>query len=390
MKQQILDNWQEYGFGLYIHWPFCASKCPYCDFNSHVRARIDQGAWKQAYLSEISRAAQETPGRVLKSIYFGGGTPSLMKAEVVQAIIDEAARSWSFANDIEITLEANPTSVEVNRLRSYRLAGVNRVSLGLQALNDADLRRLGRQHSAAEGLAALDVAQSIFDRISCDLIYARQNQSLDSWQHELEDLFTYSPDHISLYQLTIEPNTAFGALHKKGKLSGLPDEDLAADLYDITAEICENHGLRAYEISNYARPGSESRHNMIYWQMGDYIGIGPGAHGRISTEKTRYATETILNPELWLNAVNDFGNGEKSREILSLSQQAMEYLLMNLRLTDGMSLARYVALNGQPLVAETIAKLDQDGLITVDQDRLKATVKGRILLNQIILELSEN
>ena len=388
VKHSQTDDWIEGGFGLYLHWPFCKAKCPYCDFNSHVRSRIDQADWQKAYLAELDRAAEETGGRVLRSVFFGGGTPSLMEPALVGTILERIAKHWRFANDVEITLEANPTSVEVDRFRGYRAAGVNRVSLGLQALNDTDLRRLGRQHSAAEGLAAMALAREVFDRVSGDLIYARQNQSLEDWGKELSSLIALGPDHLSLYQLTIEEGTAFGALHQAGKLRDLPSEDLAADMYLLTEEICTAAGLNAYEVSNYAKTGAESRHNQIYWHMGDYLGIGPGAHGRLTLNGQRYATDTERSPEKWLSRVNDLGNGELPRETLGLVDQAEEYLIMGLRLEDGISLSRLTRMSGRAVDAKVLADLAADDLITVQGDRLAATKAGRLVLNALILKLA--
>ncbi|MCB5409422.1 radical SAM family heme chaperone HemW [Pseudogemmobacter faecipullorum] len=387
MKLSGPGDWQEGGFALYIHWPFCKAKCPYCDFNSHVRASVDQQAWQNAYLAELDRAAEETGGRILRSVFFGGGTPSLMDPSVTGAILDRVARHWRLANDLEVTLEANPTSVEASRFAGYRQAGVNRVSLGIQALNDLDLKRLGRQHSATEGLAALDLACSLFDRTSCDLIYARQEQDLTSWREELISVLSRGPDHISLYQLTIEQGTAFAKLFDAGKLRGLPDEDLAADMYELTAETVADYSLRDYEVSNYAKEGSESRHNLVYWRMGDYLGIGPGAHGRLTLDGQRYATDTHRSPELWLGAVSQAGSGEKPREIVSREAQALEYLMMSLRLSEGMQLSRYHALGGQ-LSENLVDDFVQQGLLMRRDDRIATTSTGRLLLNRLILELS--
>lgn len=381
------DDWEAGGFALYVHWPFCKAKCPYCDFNSHVRARIDQSDWQDAYLAELDRAAAETGGRILRSVFFGGGTPSLMEPALVGAVLDRVGRQWRLANDLEVTLEANPTSVEAGRFRGYRAAGVNRVSLGLQALNDADLKRLGRQHSAADGLAAMDLAREVFDRVSGDLIYARQDQTLAGWEAELRGLLARGPDHLSLYQLTIEDGTAFGELYRAGKLRGLPDEDLAADMYDATAAICGEAGLSAYEVSNYAREGAESRHNLVYWRMGDYIGIGPGAHGRLTLEGRRWATTTHRGPEAWLQAVRE-GSGELPREGITASEQAVEYLMMCLRLSEGLSVARFTTLAGQPLNPRGMQIALDEGLIAVEGDRLRATESGRLVLNRLALELA--
>lgn len=382
-----VEDWHAGGFALYVHWPFCKAKCPYCDFNSHVRARIDQSDWQAAYLAELDRAAEETGGRILRSVFFGGGTPSLMDPALVGAVLDRVARHWRLTNDIEITLEANPTSVEASRFQGYRTAGVNRVSLGLQALDDTDLRRLGRQHSANEALEAFALARRHFSRVSGDLIYARQDQTLTAWQQELQQLLALGPDHVSLYQLTIEDGTAFGALARAGKLRGLPDEDLAADMYLATGEICGEAGLAPYEVSNYAAPGAESRHNLVYWRMGDYLGIGPGAHGRLTLGGRRYATDTHRNPEAWLKAVRASGSGEMPREVVTAEAQATEYLLMALRLSEGASLARYAGLAGRPMREDRLAGLTDDGFLVRDGDWITATETGRLLLNRLVLEL---
>ena len=380
-------DWEHGGFALYVHWPFCKAKCPYCDFNSHVRSRIDQSEWQAAYLSELDRAADETGGRILRSVFFGGGTPSLMDPGLVGAVLDRIGKHWRLSNDLEVTLEANPTSVEASRFRCYRSAGVNRVSLGLQALDDTDLKRLGRQHSAAEGLATLALARDVFDRVSGDIIYARQDQTLSGWQEELRRLLDLGPDHVSLYQLTIEDGTAFGDLHRAGKLRGLPDEDLAADMYDATTQICAEAGLSAYEVSNYARDGAESRHNLVYWRMGDYLGIGPGAHGRLTLGGTRWATVTERNPEAWLAAVRTRGSGEGPREAISAADQATEYLLMSLRLSEGTSSARFLALNGSPLSPRGLQTALDHGLVRLEGDRVVATAAGRLVLNRLALDL---
>lgn len=389
VKHTKAENWQEGGFALYIHWPFCKAKCPYCDFNSHVRQGVDQSLWQDAYLAELDRAAAETSDRILRSVFFGGGTPSLMEPSLVGAILDRVSRLWPMANDMEITLEANPTSVEASRFQGFRAAGVNRVSLGLQALNDRDLQRLGRQHSAAEGLAALDLARSLFDRTSCDLIYARQDQNIADWGNELHGVLARGPDHISLYQLTIEDGTAFAKLYDAGKLRGLPDEDLAADMYDLTGEICGAYNLRGYEVSNYALESAESRHNLTYWRMGDYIGIGPGAHGRLTLNGERWATEAHRSPELWLEAVKQNGHGDVSRETIDAKSQALEYLMMSLRLSEGMSLSRHAAMAGRELNPAKLQSLEADGLLLQKEDRLVTTQTGRLLLNRLIFELSE-
>ncbi|MCK8484421.1 radical SAM family heme chaperone HemW [Aliiroseovarius sp. S2029] len=383
----LLENWQIGGFGLYVHWPFCQSKCPYCDFNSHVVASIDHDAWLNAYVAEIDRYAAETPDRVLSSIYFGGGTPSLMAPATVAAIIDRAAQNWTFANDIEITLEANPSSIEARNFAGYKAAGVNRISIGVQALNDVDLRRLGRLHSVDEAQRALAVARSLFNRVSFDLIYARQDQSLDAWQDELTEALSYGPDHLSLYQLTIEPGTAFGARFDAGKLRGLPDEDLATDMYFLTQSICDAADLPAYEVSNHARPGQESQHNLVYWRSGDWVGIGPGAHGRLTRDNVRVATETPLAPAEWLRTANQ-SKGESARSIIPRDEQVTELLLMGLRTTEGIDLERLSTQYDTRLNHNKINDLVGFGLIQISDNRLAATDKGRPVLNGILRELA--
>ncbi len=382
-----LPDWQSGGFCLYVHWPFCASKCPYCDFNSHVSANIDQQQWAKAYLAEIDRAARETQGRVLDSIFFGGGTPSLMDPDLVAQIIAATRRAWPMRNDPEITLEANPTSIEAGRFADFRQAGVNRISMGMQAMNDADLRKLGRLHTAAEAMAAFDIARNRFDRVSFDLIYARQDQSLADWRSELARALDLAVDHLSLYQLTIEDGTAFGARHQAGGLLGLPDDDLSADMYALTQEMTQARGLPAYEVSNHAREGAESRHNLIYWRGGDYVGIGPGAHGRITLDGTRWATECPKAPNQWLNAVSKMQSGESPRNALSAEDHAVEYLMMSLRLREGMSIARYSTLSANPLPTDRVQNLVTLGLLVQTQDRLAATAQGRIVLNAILRDL---
>ncbi|MCB1349180.1 MAG: coproporphyrinogen III oxidase [Maritimibacter sp.] len=382
----MADTAVEGGFGLYIHWPFCASKCPYCDFNSHVAATIDAEAWQAAYLSELDRSGRETAGRVLNAVYFGGGTPSLMDPRSVGAILDRLSAHWRFANDLEVTLEANPGSVEANRFAGFRAAGVNRLSMGFQALNDADLRALGRLHSVEEALAALDVARAHFTRVNFDLIYARQDQSLAAWEAELKRALALSPDHLSLYQLTIEPGTAFGDRFARNRLPGLPDEDLGADMYFLTQEICDAAGLPAYEVSNHAKPGEESRHNLIYWRGGDWVGIGPGAHGRLTLGGHRYATWTELAPTTWLTQARD-GSGEAGRSRLSPGDHAGEYLMMALRTVEGLDLARYELIAGTALAADKLDTLKQHGLVVENAGRLIATREGRAVLNALVAEL---
>lgn len=368
-------------FGLYLHWPFCAAKCPYCDFNSHVAATINQDRWARAYLAEIDRVGVETEGRLLRSVYFGGGTPSLMDPDLVDAILDRVRATWRMANDVEITLEANPSSVEAARFEAYRQAGVNRVSLGVQALNDADLRRLGRLHNSHQALDAIRVARSVFDRVSFDLIYARQDQSLDAWRGELQRALAMEPDHLSLYQLTIEEGTAFGARFAAGKLRGLPDEDLAADLFEVTQEICEDAGLPAYEVSNHARPGHESVHNMLYWRCQDYAGIGPGAHGRLTLSGARLATETRLAPEDWLAAVEQSGSGDSLRAPLSEDDVLSERVMMGLRVWDGLPRAEIQEIYNK------IKVLCDEGLIVEEAGKIRLAKAARPLLNAVVRQL---
>jgi oxygen-independent coproporphyrinogen-3 oxidase len=383
----MAEDWEAGGFGLYIHWPFCQAKCPYCDFNSHVAVEIDQARWKSAYLSEIKRVSDELPGRRLTSIYFGGGTPSLMAPDTVGAMLEAIKAAWPVANDLEGTLEANPTSVEAGRFRAFRDAGVNRVSMGLQALNDMDLKRLGRLHSAAEGRTAYGIARDVFPRVSFDLIYARQYQTLADWRAELAEALTLAADHLSLYQLTIEPGTAFGERHAIGRLGGLVEDDSAAEMYDVTQDICEAAGLPAYEVSNHASDMAQSRHNLIYWRGGDYAGIGPGAHGRITLNGQRFATETDLSPLGWLRRVETAGRGETLRDAVTRREQAEEYAMMALRLSEGLDRARFRRLNGQDFEPDVLDRLDSLGMIEVSDTRIRTTLDGRRVLNAVLREL---
>ena len=378
------------GFGLYIHWPFCQSKCPYCDFNSHVAERVDQTRWLKAYLAEIDRVGRETAGRRLQSVFFGGGTPSLMDPDTVFAILDRVRATWSVANDWEVTLEANPGSVETGKLRAFRSAGVNRLSMGVQALNDADLKRLGRLHTAADAIAAFDVARACYDRVSFDLIYARQDQTPEDWAAELTRALDMAVDHLSLYQLTVEDGTAFGDRHAKGGLKGLPDEDRSVALYEITQDLCGAAGLPAYEVSNHARDGAQSQHNLIYWRGGDYAGVGPGAHGRLTLGGRRWATEALKAPSAWLDAVEAQGAGELPREDIGALARAQEYVLMSLRLSEGLDLERLQAISGQALPQAAVSDLCALGLIATDAGRVRATVQGRLVLNAVIRRLTED
>ncbi|MBP0437439.1 radical SAM family heme chaperone HemW [Tianweitania sediminis] len=377
------------GFGVYIHWPFCAAKCPYCDFNSHVRHQpVDQERFADAFRREMAEMRERTGPRDVTSIFLGGGTPSLMKPETVGAVLDAVAAHWTVPDGIEITLEANPTSVEAERFRGYRAAGVNRVSLGVQALNDADLRFLGRMHSVADALGAIGLAREIFPRLSFDLIYARPNQRLDAWEAELRQAIAYAADHLSLYQLTIEEGTPFFALHAAKKFA-IPDPDHAADLYALTQDVTAAAGLPAYEVSNHAAPGAESRHNLTYWRYGDYVGVGPGAHGRFAEDGQRVVTIGERHPESWLAAVEQNGTGVTSGERLMPWEEADEMLLMGLRLREGIDLARYEALARRSLDGERLAFLQGEKLVeSVGNSRLRATPTGMAVLDALVADLA--
>ncbi|MEL6993296.1 MAG: radical SAM family heme chaperone HemW [Pseudomonadota bacterium] len=382
----MIEDWQAGGFGVYIHWPFCEAKCPYCDFNSYARKNINQNQWLDGYLKEIDRYAELLPNRAINSVFFGGGTPSLMDPAIVEKMISFILSHWSASNDIEITLEANPTSVEADKFNAYADAGVNRISMGVQALNDRDLKRLGRTHSVKEAKQAFDIARRNFNRVSFDLIYARQSQTLEDWQKELRQALDMAVDHLSLYQLTIEQGTAFGDRYKRGKLPDLPDDDDAADMYQVTQDICAEAGLDAYEVSNYAKRGAQSRHNLIYWQYGDYVGIGPGAHGRVTLAGQRYATDTWKSPEKWLASAKQ-GNGDKHKTAIAPLDQAAEYLMMGLRIAEGIDLSRYAGLAGEPLDNEAITYLKDINMIELRENRLTASENGRPVLNSLIQEL---
>lgn len=376
-------------FGVYVHWPFCLSKCPYCDFNSHVRhTEIDQERFARAFAREIETTAQTTGTREVTSIFLGGGTPSLMQPQTVGAILDAIGKHWHVASDVEVSLEANPTSVEATRFRGYRSAGVNRVSLGVQALDDDSLKSLGRLHTAREALDAVAIARSAFDRYSFDLIYARPDQTPQAWTDELKLAIAEAAEHLSLYQLTIEPDTPFYGLHRAGKLK-TPDENLARELYDVTQEICAKEGLPSYEISNHARPGAECRHNLVYWRSQEYAGIGPGAHGRLDIDGTRHAVATEKRPEAWLMRVEAQGHGVVTDDTLDSEQRADEFLLMGLRLSEGIDPQIYAALAGRPLDPHRIAALKADGAITVDAGgRLRVTQEGFPLLDAVVADLA--
>jgi putative oxygen-independent coproporphyrinogen III oxidase len=379
----------EGGFGVYVHWPFCASKCPYCDFNSHVRhGGVDEPRFAAALVRELETAADRTERRPPDSVFFGGGTPSLMSPATVGAVLDTVDRLWGLDAGAEVTLEANPTSVEAGRFAGYRSAGVNRVSLGVQALDDAALAALGRRHTAEEALRAVALAQSIFPRVSFDLIYARPGMTAAVWQAELEQALAIGTDHLSLYQLTIEEGTPFAALHAAGKLH-VPDDDTAADLYELTQALAEAAGMPAYEVSNHARPGQESRHNLVYWRGGAYAGVGPGAHGRLERGGERRATAAERNPEAWLAAVEAAGHGFAVDERVAEDERADELLLMGLRLSEGVDLSRHARHAGRAIAPSRIAPLVADGLLAwTPAGRLAATPRGRMVLNTLIAALA--
>jgi len=376
-------------FGLYIHWPFCLSKCPYCDFNSHVRhAGVDEARFARAFAAEIAATAARLPGRTVSTIFFGGGTPSLMQPATVGAVLDAVARHWPIAGDVEVSLEANPTSVEATRFRGFRAAGINRVSLGVQALDDAALKALGRLHSAQEALEAVAIARSTFERYSFDLIYARPEQTPQAWAAELKRAIEEAGEHLSLYQLTIEQETPFAALHAAGKLL-IPGDDAARALYDATQDVCTSAGLPAYEISNHARPGGECRHNLVYWRAQEYAGIGPGAHGRLDIAAERRATATEKRPQDWLSRVDSLGHGIVSDEALTQEQIADEFLLMGLRHAEGIDPARYARLASRPLDPRRVALLREQGALERTPDgRLRLTLAGFPLLDAVIADLA--
>jgi oxygen-independent coproporphyrinogen-3 oxidase len=383
----------EPGFGIYVHWPFCAAKCPYCDFNSHVRhTPVDQARFATALATELGHFAARAPGRTVSSIFFGGGTPSLMEAKTVGTVLDAVARHWTVAGDVEVTLEANPGSAEATRFAGYRAAGVNRLSLGVQALNDRDLKRLGRIHDVAEAIGAIELARRTFDRLSFDLIYARPDQTVAEWEAELKAAVDLAADHISVYQLTIEEETRFADLYHAGKLI-VPDADLGADLYEATHRVLDAAGLPAYEISNHAAPGAECRHNLVYWRYGEYVGVGAGAHGRLVHGEGRHATATEKNPEKWLRLVEAHGHGLITDDVLTLEEQGDEYLLMGLRLKEGIDLDRWEEISGRVLDPKRLADLEANGMIAPVTDtngrrRVRATLAGFEVLDAVVADLA--
>jgi len=374
-------------FGIYIHWPFCLSKCPYCDFNSHVHDSIDHDRWLSSYLKEIDHAASLTPGRIVETVFFGGGTPSLMKPETVAAIIEKIRKTWPQGNDVEITLEANPTSVEADKFRAFKDAGVNRVSLGIQSLRADDLKFLGRTHDIHQARQAIELAATTFDRFSFDLIYARPNQTAQMWQEELNEALDLAVGHLSLYQLTIEQGTPFYVQYQRGEFR-IPDQELAADLYDITQDTLEARGLPTYEVSNHAKEGEASRHNLIYWRYGDYAGIGPGAHGRLTLPSGKIATRAHRAPDIWLQQVAEQGHGWHTPEPINLTQRTLEALMMGLRLHEGVPFARLrEEYNGDPFEVIDQKKLQtmiDEGLMMDDKETLRTTPQGLKKLNGVL------
>jgi oxygen-independent coproporphyrinogen-3 oxidase len=375
---------------IYIHWPFCKFKCPYCDFNSHVREKINHPEWQRGYLDELRYYREQAGPRRVKSVFFGGGTPSLMEPATVAAVISEVDKLWGLPAGTEVTLEANPTSVEADKLRGFKAAGVNRVSLGVQSLRDEALKKLGRQHSAAEALAAVKTAASVFDRYSFDLIYARPEQGLAGWKQELEEALEYSADHMSLYQLTIEEGTAYHTLHQRGELK-IPDENAAADMYELTQEMMDRRGLPAYEISNHARPGMESQHNLVYWRYGDYAGVGPGAHGRLTVNGEKLATRAHKAPEAWLERVKNKRHGSHPFEVIDFLKRGQEMLMMGLRLREGVLLDDFLKETQTPLSryinVKRLQVLLDEGFMELTEQHLRATASGRQRLNAVLSHL---
>lgn len=376
-------------FGIYVHWPFCAAKCPYCDFNSHVRhEKLDEAAFVDAYIKELDHFAALTKGRTVQSIFFGGGTPSLMDPSSAERILNRIATNWSLDSNLEVTLEANPTSVEAERFRGYRDAGVNRVSLGVQSLRQEPLKRLGRMHSVSEAKLAVGIAQSIFERMSFDLIYARPHQSLDEWQDELNEALGMGSNHLSLYQLTIEQGTRYYDLHRDGKLP-MPDADLSAQFYEMTQALTNGAGLPAYEISNHARPGEESRHNLIYWRYGEYVGAGAGAHGRLLIDEMRHATATEMLPEKWASLVNEKGSGLVTNDRLTWEEESDEFLVMGLRMREGIDPDRFRLLAGKSLDNAQINELRALGFVeTLNNGNLRVTPSGWPVLDAVVADLA--
>ncbi len=382
-----MSDFDDPPFGIYIHWPFCQSLCPYCDFNTYTRDTVAQDLWCQGYLSELEAYAATISLKTCRSVYFGGGTPSLMAPDTSKRIIERVAELWNLDAEAEITLEANPTSVEAETFDRFRRAGINRVSLGIQSLRNSDLVRLGRRHTAEEAKEAYCRARDEFTNVSIDLMFGRPFQTIDDWQHELEDALELKPTHLSLYQLTIEPGTVFGKLHAAGKLRGIPDEESLADMFVLNNAICEESGLFRYEVSNHARQNYEGLHNLLYWRYLPFLGIGPGAHGRIKVDDEYYRTETVARPDAWLEAVRNTGSGESLRQPIHSWERAEEYLMMGLRLKEGIQISRFNSTAGIPMDEQAVQRLVADGLMNRQGDNLTTTDRGVLVLNRVATEL---
>jgi oxygen-independent coproporphyrinogen-3 oxidase len=377
------------GFGIYVHWPFCAAKCPYCDFNSHVRHQpVDQLRYTAAFERELAHFAELTQGKTVESVFLGGGTPSLMDPKTVENILEAIAKNWSLDANVEISMEANPSSVEAERFRGYRSAGVNRVSLGVQSLIDRDLKLLGRLHDAQTARAAIETARETFPRLSFDMIYARPGQTPEGWAEELNEAIALAADHLSLYQLTIEEGTPFHTLYHAGKLK-MPEPDLGATFYELTQDVTAAAGMPAYEVSNHARPGAECRHNLVYWRYGDYVGVGPGAHGRLTVGVNRLATSIERHPETWLENVEQYGHGMIENMGLSEEEQGDEFLLMGLRLTEGIDLSRYEMFSHRSVDQRRLNALLEHGMMEeIGENRVRATREGFFVLDAVVADLA--
>ena len=374
-------------FGIYIHWPYCQSLCPYCDFNKYLADRIDQDVWRENYIKSLKFYFNEISASRCDTVYFGGGTPSLMSPSTCGDILDTIDHLWGLNGCAEITLEANPNSVEREKFHQFKLSGVNRISLGLQSLDSSDLKTLGRKHSVEDALEAFQIARSHFSNVNIDLIFGRQNQTLQAWEHELQEALQLKPHHLSLYQLTIEPGTAFGKLHAHNKLKWIPCDEILAAMFELNISLCKKHGFKHYEVSNFALPTYESAHNTIYWRYYPFLGIGPGAHGRIKVNSKEYHTETIPSPNEWLETVNKNGSGESQRIELNSLDRSQELLMMGLRLREGISIERYNTIAPTPLDTNKLQFLVDEGFITIDNGQLKPLTKGYLVLNRIIFEL---
>ncbi len=379
----MTESWSNDRFGIYVHWPFCQAICPYCAFNRVLFRNIDDAVWRAAYVGQIASSFDQTGPRKCTSVYFGGGTPSLMSPATVGAILGRIDEAYDLDHNAEITLEANPTSSEAQKFKDFRHAGINRLSIGVQSLCEASLAALGRTHTVDQAMAAYEAARAAFDNVSIDLIFGRQHQSPSQWRSELDEALAWDAPHMSLYQLTLEPGTAFARRHRRQRLEGLPDEDQLADMHLVTSELCEGAGYQHYEVSNFARPGAEARHNLLYWRSLEWLGLGPGAHGRIDLEDGRYATVAITSPEVWLSEVRASASGEMRRQRLPAHEVATEYMLMSLRLAEGMQHDHYLSLGGKAINPLLLAELTADGLVECQRGRIRVTARGRMLLNTV-------